>query len=133
LKDVFVLAPVLFIVEMDTSDYALVAILSIVDSDGEIHPMAFLSCTFSSAELNYDIYDKELLAIFEAFKSWRHYLEGVGTPIDIMTDYKNLEYFSMTKLLTQQQAHWSEYLSTFNMVICFQPGHLSGKPDTMTR
>jgi hypothetical protein len=106
-------------VETDTSDYALVAILSIVDSDREVHPMAFLSRNFSPAELNYDIHDKELLAIFEAFKSWRHYLEGVGTLIDIMTDHKNLEYFSIMKLLTRRQAHWSEYLSTFNMVICF--------------
>jgi hypothetical protein len=63
------------IVEMDTFDYVLVAILSIVNSDGEVHPVAFLSCTFSSAELNYNVNDKELLAIFEAFKSWRHYLE----------------------------------------------------------
>jgi hypothetical protein len=94
--------------------------------------MAFLSCTFSSAELNYDVHDKELLAIFEAFKYWRHYLKGVGTPIDVVTDYKNLEYFSMTKLLTQQQARWSEYLSTFNMDICFRPGCLGSKPDTMT-
>jgi hypothetical protein len=106
-------------VETDTSDYALVAILSIVDSNGEVHPVAFLSYTFSPAELNYDIHDKELLAIFEAFKSWRHYLEGAGTPIDIVTDHKNLEYFSTTKLLTHQQACWSEYLSTFNMVIHF--------------
>ena len=95
------------IVETDASDYALVAILSIIDTDGEVHPVAFLSWTFSSPELNYDIHDKELLAIFEAFKSWRHYLEGAGTPIDVVTDHKNLEYFSMMKLLTQQQAHWS--------------------------
>jgi hypothetical protein len=109
----------LLIVETDTSDYALVAILSIVDSNREVHPVAFLSHTFSPAELNYNVHDKELLAIFEAFKSWRQYLEGAGTPIDVVTDYKNLEYFSTMKLLTCRQAHWSEYLSTFNMVIRF--------------
>jgi hypothetical protein len=124
---------ILLIVETDASDYALVAILSIVNSDGEVHPMAFLSHTFSSAELNYNIHDKELLAIFEAFKFWRHYLKGVGTPIDIVTDHKNLEYFSTMKLLTHRQARWSEYLSTFNMVICFQPGRLGSKPNAMTR
>jgi hypothetical protein len=95
--------------------------------------VAFLSHTFSPAELNYDIHDKELLTIFEAFKSWRHYLKGAGTPIDVVTDHKNLEYFSTMKLLTHWQACWSEYLSTFNMVIRFQPGCLSSKPDTMTR
>ena len=41
---------------------------------------------------------------------WRHFLEGSGTPIDVVTDHKNLEYFSTTKVLTRRQAHWSEYL-----------------------
>ncbi|GAW02536.1 hypothetical protein LENED_004198 [Lentinula edodes] len=52
-----------------------------------------------AAELNYDTHDKELLAIFEAFKAWRHYLEGSGDPVDVVTDHKNLEYFSTTKVL----------------------------------
>ena len=112
LKDVFTEAPVLMhwqldrliIVETDASDYALAAILSIVTEDNEIHPVAFLSRTFSSTELNYDVHDKELLAIFEAFKTWRQYLEGLALPIDIITDHKNLVYFSTTKLLTCRQA-----------------------------
>ena len=54
--------------ETDVSDYALTAILSIVNKDNEVHPVAFHSHTFTVAELNYDIYNKELLAIFEAFK-----------------------------------------------------------------
>ena len=54
---------------------------------------------FSALELNYDIYNKELLAIFEAFKIWQHYLEGSTSPIDVVTDHKNLEYFSTTKTL----------------------------------
>jgi hypothetical protein len=57
-------------VETDTSNYALAAILSIIDTDGEVHPVAFLSRTFSTTELNYNFHDKELLAIFEAFKAW---------------------------------------------------------------
>ena len=77
-------------------------------------------------------YDKELLAIHEAFRSWHHYLEGSATPVDIVTDHKNLEYFATTKLLTQQQAHWSEFLSQFNLVICFCPGCLGAKPDALT-
>ena len=53
--------------------------------------------------------------------------------IDIVTDHQNLQYFSITKILTCQQAQWSEYLSAFNLIICFQPGKLSTKPDTLTR
>ena len=77
--------------ESDVSDYALTAILSIVNEDNEVHPVAFHSCTFTAAELNYDTYDKELLVIFEAFKIWQYYLEGLAYPINIVIDHKNLE------------------------------------------
>ena len=90
--------------ETDVSDYALTAILSIVNKDNEVHPVAFHSCTFTVAELNYDIHDKELLTIFEAFNIWQDYLEGPVYPINVVTDHKNLEYFSTTKVLTQRQA-----------------------------
>ena len=79
------------------------------------------------------MHDKELLAIFEAFKTWRHYLEGSASPVDVVTDHKNLEYFSTSKVLTRQQARWSEYLCQFNLVIHFQPGKLGAKPDALTR
>ena len=92
------------IVETDASDYALAAILSIMTKDNEIHSIAFHFRTFSTLELNYDVHDKELLAIFEAFKIWWHYLEGSTSPIDTVMDHKNLEYFSTTKILTYWQA-----------------------------
>jgi len=141
LKKAFTSAPILthwipnaqLIVETDALDYALAAILSIVNEDNEVHPVAFYSHTFTAAELNYDTHEKELLAIFEAFKIWRHYLEGLAYPIDVVTDHKNLEYFSTTKVLTWRQVQWSKYLSQFNLVIRFCPGHLSTKPDALTR
>ena len=79
LKTTFSQAPVLIhfnpnnpiIVEMDASDYAIAAILSqITPSDGDIHPVTFYSHGLALAEMNYEIYDKELLAIFGAFKQW---------------------------------------------------------------
>jgi len=57
-------------VETNVLDYAFAAILFIMTKDNEIHPIAFHSQIFSAPELNYDIYNKELLAIFEAFKIW---------------------------------------------------------------
>ena len=89
---------------MDASDYALAAILSTISlTDGKIHPITFHSQTFTPPELNYDVHDKELLTIFEAFKIWHYYLEGSLTLVDVVTDHKNLEYFSTTKLLTHCQ------------------------------
>jgi len=75
LKEAFTCAPVLhhwlpdhqLVVEIDASDYALTAILSIIIND-KLHMIAFLSHTFTSTELNHDIHNKELLAIFKAFK-----------------------------------------------------------------
>lgn len=138
----FTTAPVLahwlpnqqIIVETDALDYAVAAILSLrfIETD-EIHPIAFHSRTLHSAELNYDTHNKELLAIFEAFTIWRHYLEGSPTPVDVVTDHKNLEYFSTTKILTWRQVCWSEYLSAFNMVISFRLGKLGAKPDALAR
>ena len=141
LKSAFSSAPVLhhwlpdqpIIVETDASDYALAAILSIQLESGEIHPVAFHSRSFNSTELNYDVHDKELYAIYEAFQIWRHYLDGAPHPIDVITDHKNLEYFSTTKVLNRRQARWSEYLCQFNLIIRFRPGKLGTKPDALTR
>ena len=117
--------------ETDTLNYALATILSIVNKDNEVHPVAFHSHTFTAVELNYDIHDKELLAIFEAFKIWQHYLESLAYSIDIVMDHKNLEYFSTTKVLTQKQARWSKYLFQFNLIIRFYSGRLG--TNTLTK
>jgi len=120
-------------VETDVLDYALATILSIVNKNKEVHLVAFHFYTFTAAKLNYNTHNKELLAIFENFKIWQHYLEGLAYPIDVVTNHKNLEYFSTTKVLTQRQAWWSEYLFQFNLVIRFHPDYLSTKPDALTR
>src|SRR5260370_18618546 len=63
---------------------------------------------------------------------WHAYLEGSINIIDMVTDHKNLEYFTTTKKLMQRQVHWSEYLSQFNAKIQFQLGRLGTKPDALT-
>ena len=64
--------------ETNTLDYALTAILSIVNKENKVHLVIFYSCTFTVVELSYDIHNKKLLSIFEAFKIWQHYLEGLA-------------------------------------------------------
>ena len=141
LKEAFTSAPILthyqpdapIIVKTNASDYVIAGILSNICPDGKIRPVAFYSRTLTAPELNYDMHDKECLAIFEAFHSWRHYLEGSTSPVDVVTDHKNLVYFSTSKVLTRRQARWSDYLSQFNLVIRFRPGKLGAKPDALTR
>ena len=53
------------------------------------------------AEQNYDIYNKELLAIIDAFKNWWYYLQGARHEISIITDYKNLMAFTTNKVLNK--------------------------------
>jgi hypothetical protein len=101
--------------------------------DRELHPVTFHSQTLGPAKRNYDMHDKELLAIFEAFKVWHHHLEGSTAPIEVFMDHKNLEYFTSSKMLTHWQAWWSEYLNMFNLSLHFWQGKLGAKPDALTR
>ena len=88
--------------ETDTSDYISAGVLSQHDDDGILHPVAFYSKKHSPAECNYEIYDKELMAIVRAFEEWRPHLEGMEHPIQVLSNHKNLEYFMSTKLLNRR-------------------------------
>ena len=79
--------------EVDASDYAMRGVLSMECKDGLWRPVAFLSKSLNKMERNYEIYDKEMLAIVRGLEVWRHLLEGAQTKFEIWTDHKNLEYF----------------------------------------
>jgi hypothetical protein len=82
-----------FIVEVDASEVGVGAILSQrSSSDGKIHPCAFYSHRLSPSERNYDVGNRELLAIRLALGEWRHWLEGSPVPFVVWTDHINLEY-----------------------------------------
>jgi hypothetical protein len=88
------------VMETDTSDFAIGAVLS-QQVEGRLHPVALHSRKIDKVlEINYEIHNKEMLAVVSGFKEWRRYLEG-ATRIQIIvyTDHKNLEYFSTTKVL----------------------------------
>src|SRR5260370_3366573 len=109
-------------VEMDASDHAIAGILSVTTQDNEIRLVAFFSHSLQGVEKNYDTHDKELLAVFEAFKNWQHFLEGSAKVIDTVTNHKNLEYFTSSKKLLQRQARCADVLAHFNMKGHFRPG-----------
>lgn len=122
-----------FIVTTDASDFAVGAVLSQEQSDSTIQPVAFFSRKFLPAEVNYPIYDKELLAIVLAFKQWRHFLQGGQHPVKVLTDHKNLEYFKKSNKLNRRQERWSLFLSDFDFVIQFVPGVTNIIADTLSR
>ena len=82
------------------------AVLMQTDFNRDLHPCAFLSKTLSATEHNYDIFDHELLTVIHALTKWKHYLQGTGHPVTVVTDHKNLSYFKQPHKLSWQQVWW---------------------------
>jgi len=95
--------------------------------------VAYRSKTMSDTECNYDIHDKELLAIVQAFHEWKRYTRGSLKTVRVLTDHKNLVTFMTTKELSERQARWMQELSQYNFKIEYCPGKKGGKPDALTR
>src|SRR5260221_3411227 len=122
-----------FCLECDASNFVTRALLSQVQADGMHQPIAFMSKGFSDAEHNYQIHDKEMLAIMCTLDEWCHFLEGATEKFEILTDHWNLTYFQDTQKLNHQEAHWSLILSCFNFSLRHQPGWLMGRPDALSQ
>ena len=90
--------------EVDASDYVMGGVLSIECKDGLWRLVAFLSQSLNETERNYEIHDKEMLAIIRGLENWRHLLEGIHFKFEIWTDHKNLEYFMKAQKLNRRQA-----------------------------
>jgi hypothetical protein len=74
-------------------------------------------------ELNYDIYDKEMLAVVRVLEEWRAELEGLqDTPFKVYSDYRTLEYFMTIKKLSFRQARWAELLSRYYFKLIYRSG-----------
>ena len=142
LKEAFTSAPLLHIydpsapcvLETDASDFAISGVLNQKKND-QLCPVAFFSRKLNAAEVNYDIHDKELLAIVDSFKQWRHYLEGATHRVEVITDHKNLEYFMNSKRLTlnRRQARWAIELANYDFVIVYRPGSKNCRADALSR
>ena len=137
----FMMEPVLAIpdidremrVEADASDYVMGGVLSLKGKDGRWRLVAFISKSLNATEQNYEIHDKEMLAVIRCLEAWRHYLEGAKLEFEIWMDHKNLQYFMTSQKLNQQQARWALYLLQFNFILKHIPGKSMGKTDGLSR
>jgi len=120
-------------IETQASDYAIGAICAQPDDNGTLHPVAYYSRKLKDPEHNYDIHDKELLAIVDALRKWDTYCKTMGPKITILTDHKNLEYWKTKKDLNLRQPRWGERLANYDFTIKYRPGKLAGKPDILSR
>ena len=122
-----------FQIECDASKYTSGAVLTQLDNNGDQHPIAFLSKTFNKMKRNYEIYDRELLAIIRVLEEWRHYIQGSGHTTIIHSDHQNLTFFRSAQKLNQQQAQWSLYLSEFDVKLLHQPGSKMIQSDALSQ
>ena len=130
LRQAFIKAPILhhfdperhIRVETDASGYAIGGVLSQLTSDdsGRWHPVAFFSRKMIPAETRYETHDGELLAVVEAFKTWRHYLKGSQHEMLVLTDHNNLRRFIETKSLSSRQVRSAQELSCYHFRINYR-------------
>jgi predicted aspartyl protease len=140
LKKMFTEAPILVrfdpdretIMETDSSGWCVGGTLLQLQPSGMFHPCAFFSKKNSPAECNYEIYDKEMLAIIRCLEAWDSDLRSVRE-FQVRTDHKNLEYFMTARKLTERQMRWSLILSRYNFSIMYIPGKENVRADALSR
>ena len=122
-----------FRMETNTSNYATRGVLSMKCSDELWRLVAFIFKLLNDTERNYEIHNKEMLAIVRCLEAQRHFLEGASTKFEIWTNHKNLEYFMKVQKLNQRQARWVLYLSRFDFTLKHILGSKMGKADSLSR
>jgi transposase InsO family protein len=141
LKKRFVEEPILilpdqskpFQIESDASKYASGAVLMQDDLNGKTHPCAFYSQSFSPAERNYHVYERELLGIIRALREWRQYIQGAQFPVTIFSDHQNLQYWKQPQDLNPRQARWQLDLSNYDINLVHKPGVKMIQSDALSR
>ncbi|KAK1797203.1 hypothetical protein P4O66_008285 [Electrophorus voltai] len=122
-----------FVVEVDTSEVGDGAVLSQQSGeDKKLHPCAYFSQHLSPAERNYDVGNRELLAVKLVLEEWRHWLEGAKHVFLVWTDHKNLAYIQQAKRLNRRQARWGLFFARFDFTISYWLGTKNIKPDALS-
>jgi hypothetical protein len=120
------------VLEADASNWATGGVLSQYDDNGDLRPCAYFSKKNLPAECNYEIHDKELLAVIRCLEEWDAELRSVKS-FTILTDHKNLEYFMKVRRLNERQMRWAEILARYCFKLSYRPGRLASRPDALSR
>jgi len=95
--------------------------------------VTYLSKFLNETERNYEIHDKEMLAVIRELENWGHLLEGTKFKFGVWIDHKNLEYFIKTQKLNRKQACWALYLSRFDFTLKHVLDTKIGKANSLSR
>ena len=132
-------------IETDALGYAIGGVLSQLASGtspdgvvtktdlGQWHPVAFFSRKMIPAETRYETHDGELLAIVEAFKTWRHYLESCKHEVLVFTDHNNLRCFMHTKSQSSRQVRWAQELFWYYFRIDYHQSKANMAADALSK
>jgi hypothetical protein len=120
-------------IESDASDIAFGAVFSQKFEDGKIHPCILLSKKFYPAEFNYEVFNKEMLAIVYALQKWRHAVFGMPKKTTGFSDHQNLEYFTTKVKLNKRQARWGKIPLEFDFIIVYRNGSFDQEVDIVFR
>ena len=121
-----------FALKTDASKFATGGVLRQQDNNGDWHPCGYISQSFNPAEWNYEIYDRELLAIIRGLETWKHLVMGAEHPVQILCDHKNLGYWQTAQKLNWQQARWALSLSEFDYELIHVPGSKMVQSDALS-
>src|ERR1700720_945076 len=119
--------------ETDASNLETGGVLSQQQEDGTWRVVDYISKALTAAEKNYDVYDKEFLAVIRAMREWQAYLIRAEDTIEIWMDHANLQYFRKPQKLKPRQVHWVGELQCFDFEIKYHTGKLNTKADTLSR
>jgi len=122
-----------FELEVDASNYTIGATLNQRDELKHWHLVAYYSTTLSEMERNYNIYNKELLAVVKSLHHWRTYLAGVPHQIVIHTDHSNLLYWKEPRKISRQIVWEFQELQEYNFVLKHVAGTKNARADTLSR
>jgi hypothetical protein len=131
-----------FYLQTDASAYGVGAVLSqeggnttsslLKRTKPVLHPIAYYSATFTPTERNYDIYERELLAMMKSLAHWRPYLGWTKEPFVIITDHANLQYWKSPQNLNRRTARWHANLQEYDYQIKYIPGNTNIPADALS-
>ena len=132
-----------FFLQVDALMYSVGAVLS---QEGEtmtpslekwhkpiLHPITYYSATFTPTEWNYNIYNRELLAVMKALYHWHPYLAWTKEPFIILTDHANLMYWKAPRKLDWRHAHWHADLEEYDFEMVHILSNANGPADASSR
>ena len=120
-----------FVLNCDACKYAVGAVLQ-QDLGNGLQPVAYYSHKMTDAERNYDVREKEFMAIYLACLHWRPYLHGTQ-PFRLLSDHKSLIYYMTMPHLSDRLARWVEKMQQFDCGIEYIKGEENVVADALSR